>query len=257
LNRKEKYDAYIKSPEWRRKRLEFINQHPTKKCFCGTSKKLHVHHATYDRLGNENFGDLRLVCEPCHDMIHYYHKNAGLPHTLEEATDNYIKMWLDGNEPKIDIAKNNSVLKGVFNVVNKGKKKNNKKHQNKSNVSLRRAGNRESKAKRIKKLLETKTWEEMTKKEKQLVDSQRYKEEDTQTHILSAKGREWNQLTNKEKKAVDRERYMKEQKNNPNTTKRHRAKVEKDLRRARQIVAEERKRIANGLSPSKFEESHV
>ena len=33
---------------------------------------MHVHHIDYDRVGNENFGDLIVICAGCHRMLHKF-----------------------------------------------------------------------------------------------------------------------------------------------------------------------------------------
>jgi 5-methylcytosine-specific restriction endonuclease McrA len=33
---------------------------------CGRAGDLELHHKTYERLGNERFSDLELLCNPCH-----------------------------------------------------------------------------------------------------------------------------------------------------------------------------------------------
>jgi hypothetical protein len=45
---------YIKTPEWRKKRLEtFLKK--WKKCMkCWSEKQIHVHHATYERIWNDS-----------------------------------------------------------------------------------------------------------------------------------------------------------------------------------------------------------
>jgi 5-methylcytosine-specific restriction endonuclease McrA len=38
---------------------------------------LHVHHITYDRLGNEAMADLRGLCAKCHKEVHQLHWAMG------------------------------------------------------------------------------------------------------------------------------------------------------------------------------------
>lgn len=248
MNQKQKYDNYIKSFKWRQKRLEFISQHPTGRCFCGEYKDLHVHHATYDRLGNERLDDLRLVCHSCHDMIHYYHKNAGIPHTLEEATDAYIKMWLDGNEPKIK-----TYITHVPAYYTKKKKKKNKVV---SKQAKKQKENKEKKKKTKEEISSTKSWEEMSVKEKKLVDFDRYKNEKKERLLLSAEGKDWDSLTKVQKRLVDRERLKKEA---PvyKTARQIRKEKENTARQIKRIVEEEKRRIANGLVPSRLENKNA
>lgn len=64
------YKQYIQSEEWQEKRaqrLEFAN-HRCELCNCPDN--LHVHHRSYDNLGDEPIGDLVVLCEECHDVFH-------------------------------------------------------------------------------------------------------------------------------------------------------------------------------------------
>jgi hypothetical protein len=68
------YEKYLKSPRWKafcQRAYGFYG----KKCMaCGSRAKLHVHHCTYDRLGRELLGDVRVVCDKCHRLIHQIHR---------------------------------------------------------------------------------------------------------------------------------------------------------------------------------------
>jgi hypothetical protein len=65
------YDAYLKSPNWQRKR-----QLVMKRCggvceSCGELPADHVHHLVYpETFGEEPLWTLRGVCVPCHRIIH-------------------------------------------------------------------------------------------------------------------------------------------------------------------------------------------
>lgn len=84
----QKYDRYIKSEAWREKRGEFFASGRPKVCQgCGWSRHIHLHHKTYDRLGDEDLDDLVPVCEGCHSLIHRYHRERSGKVSLLEATD--------------------------------------------------------------------------------------------------------------------------------------------------------------------------
>lgn len=75
------YAAYLKSPEWKEKRAEFL-VHCVKagKAFCYKCKTpampwFPVHHLNYRNAGRERFSDLRIVCRDCHKEIHPRLKN--------------------------------------------------------------------------------------------------------------------------------------------------------------------------------------
>lgn len=62
------YKKYISSAKWRNIRKDLFRVRGKKCESCGYgSATLHVHHLTYDRFGNENLADLKILCKPCHD----------------------------------------------------------------------------------------------------------------------------------------------------------------------------------------------
>ena len=64
------YYDYMKSDEWKAKRLECLKRDNFQCQKCGTAKNLVIHHWTYDRLGNEDLGDIVTLCKDCHKKIH-------------------------------------------------------------------------------------------------------------------------------------------------------------------------------------------
>ena len=78
------YNDYLASPHWR----DFSSRVRRRKCYaCGAGWEradgLHVHHATYERLGAERDGDVVTLCRSCHELAHLV-VNEGLVR-LEEA----------------------------------------------------------------------------------------------------------------------------------------------------------------------------
>lgn len=67
---KVKYHDYIKSDKWKAKRLECLKRDNYQCQKCGTAKNLVIHHWTYDRLGNEDLGDIVTLCKNCHKKVH-------------------------------------------------------------------------------------------------------------------------------------------------------------------------------------------
>jgi len=66
------YSKYIGSDKWKKKRLERLAIDNNKCQTChedGTNYGLQVHHATYDRFGDEDMSDLITLCTQCHDAI--------------------------------------------------------------------------------------------------------------------------------------------------------------------------------------------
>lgn len=67
---KVEYKKYLASPAWKAKAAD-ARAHADNRCErCGLSKKLDVHHLTYERVPNEEPGDLQALCRDCHDLAH-------------------------------------------------------------------------------------------------------------------------------------------------------------------------------------------
>jgi len=87
---KDKYHAYLNSPQWQVKRQLALNE-AHHRCFrCGATSTLQVHHLTYARLGNELLSDLRVLCDACHRFIH------GIPVSESILPRKPFKMGLTG-----------------------------------------------------------------------------------------------------------------------------------------------------------------
>lgn len=67
------YEEYIgRSPRWQEKRVERLKIDNFKCVVCGETHNLHVHHITYENLGNEDVdNDLVTLCKGCHMKIEY------------------------------------------------------------------------------------------------------------------------------------------------------------------------------------------
>lgn len=70
------YDEYLKSDAWNERRGLLLERFSHKCQVCGSSTRLHIHHRTYERLGNERMEDLTVLCEACHQAFHAY---RGMP----------------------------------------------------------------------------------------------------------------------------------------------------------------------------------
>ena len=68
-----RYDRYMASDEWRRKRARVFAR-MGRTCWgeiaCSGAVATDVHHVDYSRLGAEALWDLRPVCRACHEAIH-------------------------------------------------------------------------------------------------------------------------------------------------------------------------------------------
>lgn len=74
LSYKERYDLYLRTPEW--KEIADYLKNKEQKCICcGDKYYLQIHHLTYDRvkyseIGYEFLSDIVVVCNTCHLAIH-------------------------------------------------------------------------------------------------------------------------------------------------------------------------------------------
>ena len=73
MNKKE-YHKYLRSKEWATIKADLIQTRGNKCERCGSVRKylryLHIHHLTYDNIGNEEPEDLEILCAPCHRKEH-------------------------------------------------------------------------------------------------------------------------------------------------------------------------------------------
>lgn len=67
---KEKYKKYITSKKWKEKKAQLFELRGKECEQCGYKHRLHVHHLTYERLGEENLDDLQILCFQCHMSKH-------------------------------------------------------------------------------------------------------------------------------------------------------------------------------------------
>jgi hypothetical protein len=64
------YKQYLRSPEWRRKRVAVILRAKGRCERCGLWPVVFIHHLSYTNLGNEPLSDLLGVCPECHKELH-------------------------------------------------------------------------------------------------------------------------------------------------------------------------------------------
>lgn len=70
------YAAYLRSEHWLSFRAEWHRINPDAVCECCGAKKVHLHHHTYERLGNESMDDITPLCGDCHLDLHKLLKKA-------------------------------------------------------------------------------------------------------------------------------------------------------------------------------------
>jgi 5-methylcytosine-specific restriction endonuclease McrA len=73
---KEKYEKYLRSKRWLRRRALVIERSQGKCEECGRDigSKGEVHHLTYRHFGNEQINELRYLCKKCHREHHFVKK---------------------------------------------------------------------------------------------------------------------------------------------------------------------------------------
>lgn len=65
------YDDYLRSDAWKRLRSRVMARANNTCEGCLERKAEHVHHLTYEHIGNEFAFELRALCEPCHIRLHH------------------------------------------------------------------------------------------------------------------------------------------------------------------------------------------
>jgi|SRR3990167_1200180 len=89
------YKEYIKSEEWQKKKQSLDGL--GRDCLlCGSKNKLHAHHRSYKRLGNESIlEDLIYLCKKHHFQVHNFAKQKKMD--IFHATREFIKMYRKKN----------------------------------------------------------------------------------------------------------------------------------------------------------------
>lgn len=70
IKNKEEYQKYLNSPHWQKIRQAVFKEYGHRCDHCGSPKNLHIHHITYEHLGEEEISDLVPLCEDCHKRLH-------------------------------------------------------------------------------------------------------------------------------------------------------------------------------------------
>jgi hypothetical protein len=67
---KDEYLAYLQSEAWKIRRAWKLDRAGHRCQICNAKGALHVHHRTYERVGNEREDDLTVLCGDCHALFH-------------------------------------------------------------------------------------------------------------------------------------------------------------------------------------------
>ena len=63
------YHEYIKSDAWKHKADEAKRRAGDRCQICNKTGKLEAHHRTYENLGDEQPGDIIVLCRECHELF--------------------------------------------------------------------------------------------------------------------------------------------------------------------------------------------
>ena len=94
---KAEYQEYLKSKEWQETRRRVFKEYGYRCDQCGSTKNLHIHHITYENLGEEGISDLVPLCAECHKRLH--HPNESIDYLM--LAEGYAYGELDSEDEKI------------------------------------------------------------------------------------------------------------------------------------------------------------
>lgn len=72
------YGAYLRSPAWSAVKARYRASDLEQDCICGETDELHLHHLTYERVGEERVSDLTPLCRDCHSLVHVLERRGDL-----------------------------------------------------------------------------------------------------------------------------------------------------------------------------------
>lgn len=78
------YREYLQTDEWKETRADALRAAEYRCQLCCAGGRLHVHHRTYVRRGDEHIGDLIVLCAECHETFHRHRKLAENGRALSE-----------------------------------------------------------------------------------------------------------------------------------------------------------------------------
>jgi hypothetical protein len=83
-----KYKVYILSKKWRARCALFYKMHGKFCVACGETRNIHLHHMSYQHMGNELDGELAPLCRDCHKE---YHELNGVQRDMIKKTCAFIE----------------------------------------------------------------------------------------------------------------------------------------------------------------------
>ncbi len=99
----DKYDEYINSAAWKRKRLARLEVSGYKCENCGISKfsaRLEVHHKSYDNFGHESIEELIVLCPECHADADEQREIERENDRADSALIKGFENWMDNGNTK-------------------------------------------------------------------------------------------------------------------------------------------------------------
>lgn len=88
LKKHSRYKTYIDSKEWIARKNKYWKTHKRACAICGSSRHIHLHHMSYERLKNEPDEHLVALCDKHHKQ---YHKEHGVQRNMIRKTKNFIE----------------------------------------------------------------------------------------------------------------------------------------------------------------------
>lgn len=91
------YREYIRSELWEQRKAWYYRQRPKECWVCGITKGIHLHHASYDRLGKERLSDLVPLCDKHHNEFHTTYPSFD---NIKRKSKRYVRWASDRDLPK-------------------------------------------------------------------------------------------------------------------------------------------------------------
>ena len=84
------YSEYMTSSLWAKTKRRYRTSKLPQRCMVCGDPQVHLHHRSYERLGNERLSDLVPLCQKHHEGVHDFAK-ANSNWSLWKATNEYLK----------------------------------------------------------------------------------------------------------------------------------------------------------------------